>query len=148
MVLLDTGFSGHMSWDKGLFKKFKSLTRELMTFRGGSTTIIEGKRSINILGLPTFHNFLFVNGLKSNILNINQFCDQNYSVQFSKNKCNIHNYVGLLMKGARTIDNCYGISTLTTLGCHKVTLDSTDLISTLETYQRSLKWKATCLPNL
>jgi hypothetical protein len=37
---------------------------------------------------------------------------------------------------------------LTTLGCHKVTLDSTDLISTLETYQRSLKWKATCLPNL
>jgi hypothetical protein len=95
-----------------------------------------------------YHNFLFVNGLKSNILNINQFCDENYSVQFSKNKCNIQNCVGLLMKGVGTLDNCNGISTLTTLGCHKVTLDSTDLISTLETYQRSLKWKATCLPNL
>jgi len=74
-----------------------------------------------------YHNFLFVNGLKSNILNINQFCDENYSVQFSKNKCNIQNCVGLLMKGVGTLDNCNGISTLTTLGCHKVTLDSTDL---------------------
>jgi len=52
VVLLDSGCSGHMSWDKGLFKKFKSLTRELVTFRGWNTTIIDGKRSINILGLP------------------------------------------------------------------------------------------------
>jgi len=42
-----------------------------VTFGDGSTTIIEDKRSINILGLPNFHNFLFVNVLKSNLLNIN-----------------------------------------------------------------------------
>jgi hypothetical protein len=52
VVLLESGCSGHMSWDKVLFKKFKSLTRELVTFGGGNTSIIEGKRSINILGLP------------------------------------------------------------------------------------------------
>jgi len=56
------------------------LTRELVTSGDGSTTIIEGKRSINILGLSTFHILLFVNGLKSNLVNINQFCDEIYSV--------------------------------------------------------------------
>jgi len=80
VVLLDSGCSGYMSWDKGQFKKFKSLTRELVTSGDGSTTIIEGKRSINILGLSTFHILLFVNGLKSNLVNINQFCDEIYSV--------------------------------------------------------------------
>jgi len=31
------------------------------------------------------------------------------------------------MQGTRTLDNCYRVSTLTTLGCHKVKLDDTNL---------------------
>lgn len=42
-----------------------------MIFWDGSTTTIEGKESIDILGFPTFHNVLFVNDLKANLLSIN-----------------------------------------------------------------------------
>jgi hypothetical protein len=46
------------------------------------------------------------------------------------------------MKGTRTLDNFYGVSTLTTLGCHKVTFFINVMaIPTLETCQRSLKVK-------
>jgi len=44
-----------------------------VTFKDGDTTTIKGKRSIDILGSPTFHNVLFVNGLKANLLRISQF---------------------------------------------------------------------------
>ena len=46
------------------------------------------------------------------------------------------------MKGTKTLDNFYGVSTLTTLGCHKVTfVINVMAIPTLETCQRSLKEK-------
>jgi hypothetical protein len=41
-----------------------------MTCEDGSTTTIENKGSIDIHGSPIFHNILFVNGLKANILSI------------------------------------------------------------------------------
>jgi hypothetical protein len=51
-----------------------------VTFEDGSITTIKGKRSIDILSLPTFYNVLFINGFKANLLSINQFCDENHSV--------------------------------------------------------------------
>jgi len=51
-----------------------------VTFEDRSITTIKGKRSIDILSLPIFHNVLFINGLKANLLSINQFCDENHSV--------------------------------------------------------------------
>lgn len=88
---LDSGCSRHMTGDKGQFKKFKSLSGISVTFEDGSITTIKGKGSVDILCLPTFHNVLFINGLKANLLNINQFCDENYRVQFFKDECNIYN---------------------------------------------------------
>ena len=82
-----------MSTDEGQFKKFKSLSRGSMIFWDGSTTTIEGKESIDILGFPTFHGVLFVNGNKA-LLSINQFYDENHNVQFSKNECKIYIHVG------------------------------------------------------
>lgn len=88
---LDSGCSRHMTGDKGQFNKFKSSSGGSVTFKDRSITTIKGKRSIDILSLPTFHNVLFINGLKANLLSINQFCDENHSVQFFKDECNTYN---------------------------------------------------------
>jgi hypothetical protein len=52
----------------------------LMTIRDRSIATIEDKGNVEISGLPIFHNVLFVNGLKANLLSISQFCDENHSV--------------------------------------------------------------------
>ena len=125
---LDSGYFRHMSEDKNQFKKFKSLSGGLITFEDGSKTIVEGKRSIDIPGLPTFHNFLIINGLKVNLLSISQYCDENHNVQIFKDEYIIYNHASKwITKGTRTLENYYRVSTLTTLGCHEVTLDHTDL---------------------
>ena len=54
-----------MLGDKGQFKEFESLNGGSMTFGDWSTTTIEDKGSIDIHSSPTFHNVLFVNGLKN-----------------------------------------------------------------------------------
>jgi len=125
---LDSGYSKHMSEDKDQFKKFKSLSGGLITFEDGSTTIVEGKRSIDIPSLPTFHNVLIINGLKANLLSISQYCDENHNVKIFKDEYNIYNHISKwITKGTRTLENYYRVSTLTTLGWHEVTLDHTDL---------------------
>jgi hypothetical protein len=77
---LNSGCSRHICGDKGQFKKFKFMNGGLMTIRDRSIATIEDKGNIEISGLPIFHNVLFVNGLKANLLSISQFCDENHSV--------------------------------------------------------------------
>lgn len=102
-----------MSRDKRHFRKFKSLGGGLVTFRDGSTSTIKGWGSIDISGLPTFHNVLFVNSLKANLLSISQFYDKNHIMYFSKDESNIYNRVGKwIIKGTRTFNNYYGVSNL------------------------------------
>jgi len=99
-----------------------------VTFEDGSITTIEGKGNVEIFSLPIFHNVLFVIGLRANLLSISQFCDENHSVQFSKDECNIYNCASKrVMKGTRTSNNCYGIYTLTFLGCHEASFDDHNL---------------------
>ena len=81
-----------------------------MTFGDESTTIIKGKRSIDFSNLPTFHTVLFVNGHKANLLIISQFCDEDHSIQFSKDECNIYNHAGKwIMNDTRILDNYYEV---------------------------------------
>jgi len=99
-----------------------------VTYEDGSITTIEGKWSIDIPYVLTFHNVLFINGLKANLLSISQFHDENHNVLFSKDECNIYSLADKwIIKRIRTLDNCYRVSTLTTLGCHKLTLNDTNL---------------------
>jgi len=67
---LDSGCSRHMLGDKDQFKKFEFMNGGSVTFRDGSIATIEGKWNVEIASLPIFHNTLFVNGLKANLLNI------------------------------------------------------------------------------
>jgi hypothetical protein len=72
-----------------------------------------------------------VEGLKANLLNISQFCDNDLVVKFSKKECNIIDSSGkLLMGGERTVDNCYGLPGLTSkpqIICNKATIDDSEL---------------------
>ncbi|XP_040996013.1 uncharacterized protein LOC121242185 [Juglans microcarpa x Juglans regia] len=111
-----------------LFKKIESTSGGSVTFGDGSTTTVEGKGSVDVPGLPTLHNVIFVNGLKANLLSISQFCDDHLSVQFSKDECKVYNSAGKwILKGTKTADNCYGVSPIITMYCHKVELDETEL---------------------
>ena len=49
--------------------------------------LITRSRSLNVLGLLKLRNVLFVNGLKANLINISQLCDQDLLVRFTKDKC-------------------------------------------------------------
>ncbi|KAG2708148.1 hypothetical protein I3760_05G178300 [Carya illinoinensis] len=121
---LNNGCSRHISGDKTLFKKVETSHGGTVTFGDGSKVVIEEKGSIEIPRLPVLHDVLFVNGLKANLLSISQFCDNNFSVQFSKDECSLYDKGGeWVLKGTRTSDNCYGISPKPLEKCHRVTLD-------------------------
>jgi hypothetical protein len=71
---------------------------------------------------------LYVEGLKTNLLSLSQFCDQDLVVQFSKKECNIfYSNEKWLMGSERTTDNCYGLSTYPHVSCNKATIDKKDL---------------------
>lgn len=115
-----------MTGDRALFKEVLPTNGGTVTFGDGSKAVVEGKGSIEILGLPTLTNVLFVNGLKANLLSISQFCDENFLC--SSQKSNIFNSAGQwIVKGLRIVDNCYGVSPIVRLSCHRALLDETEL---------------------
>ena len=107
---LDSGCSRHMIGDKLLFKSLKEKEDGYVTFGDGSHSQVLGKGTIDILGLPLLIDVLYIKGLKANLLSITQICDEDFLVQFSKKGCLILSEEGVqVLKGLRTIDNCYGI---------------------------------------
>ena len=53
---------------------------------------------------------LHIKVLKANLLSITQICDEDFLVQFSKKGRVILSEDGVqVLKGLRTIDNCYGV---------------------------------------
>jgi hypothetical protein len=86
---LDSGCSKHMTGDKTLLKEIQMGKGGQITYGDGSQSRVIGKGIINILGLETTQEALYVEGLKVNLLNISQFCDNDLVVQFSKKECNI-----------------------------------------------------------
>ena len=81
---LDSGCSRHMTGDRSLFKVFKSKKCGNITFGDGSKSHIKGKGIILVPKLPNIANVLYVEGLRVNLLNISQICDQDFMVLFSK----------------------------------------------------------------
>lgn len=60
-----------------------------MAFGDGNTTKIMGRGIVEIPGVPTRKDVLFVEGLEHNLLSISQICDIGYDVGFSKDGCHI-----------------------------------------------------------
>lgn len=114
---LNSGCSKHMIGDKIMLK-------EVQMGRGGRITYGDGIQS-KVIG----------KGLQSkviaNLLCISQFCDNDLVVQFPKKECNIFYSNGKWLMGReRTVDNCYGLPSLTSephiIG-NKATIDDSEL---------------------
>ncbi|MCI18721.1 gag-pol polyprotein, partial [Trifolium medium] len=59
-------------------------------------------------GLPKLENVLLVKGLTANLISISELCDQGLKVNFTQSECLVTDDNGeILMKGARSKDNCY-----------------------------------------
>ena len=56
------------------------------TFGDNVKGSVLGLGSLNVLGLPKLRDVLFVGGLKANLISINQLCDQDLFVKFTKDK--------------------------------------------------------------
>jgi len=128
---LDSGFSKHMTGDKTLLKEVQMGKGGRITYGDGSQSRVIGKGIIDIPGLGTSQEALYVEGLKANLLSINQFCDNDLVVQFSKKECNIFDSSSKwLMGGERTVDNCYdlpGLAADPQIFCNKATIDDSEL---------------------
>ena len=125
---LDSGCSRHMTGDRSLFKVFESKKSGNVTFGDGSKSQIKGKGIISLPGLPDIANILYVEGLRVNLLSINQICDQDFMVLFSKGNCPVINEYGKkLISGVRTLDNCYGLVLDADIVCTSIHLPNEDL---------------------
>ena len=72
--------------------------------------------------------FLYIKGLKVNLLSITQICDEDFLVQFSKKGCIIINEEGIqFLEGNRTTDNCYGVVPMTPISCRNARVDMLEL---------------------
>jgi hypothetical protein len=101
---LDSGCSKHMTGDKTLLKEVQMGKGGRITYGDGSQSKVIGKGIIDIQGLETSQEALYVEGLKANLLNISQFCDNDLVVQFSKKECNIFDSSGKWLMGGKK--NC------------------------------------------
>ena len=125
---LDSGCSRHMTGDRSLFKVFESKKGGNVTFSNGRKSQIKGKGIISLPGLPDIANILYVEGLRVNLLSINQICDQDIMVLFSKGNCPVINEYGKkLISGVRTLDNCYGLVPDADIVCTSIHLPNEDL---------------------
>ena len=89
---------------------------------------IKGKGIISLPGLLDIANVLYVEGLRVNLLNISQICDQDFIVLFSKGKCLVMNESGKkLISGVCTLDNCYGLVPDADIVCNSIHLPNEDL---------------------
>jgi hypothetical protein len=86
---LDSGFYKDITGDKTLLKEVQMGKGGRITYGDGSQSKVIGKGIIDIPGLGTSREALYVERLKANLLSMSQFCDNDLLVQFSKKECNI-----------------------------------------------------------
>ena len=103
---------------KSLFKSLKEKVGDYVTFGDRSHAQVLSKGTIKIPGLPPLKDFLYIKGLKANLLSITQICDEDFLVQFSKKGCVIINEVGIqVFEGYRTTNNCYEVVPMPNISC-------------------------------
>ncbi|GKD03586.1 retrovirus-related pol polyprotein from transposon TNT 1-94 [Tanacetum coccineum] len=87
---LDNSCSRHITWVKQYLHKYSKESGPKVVFRDDSSGDTEGYGLVNCSGI-TFTRVAYVNGLKHNLININQLCDANFIVMFTKTQGTIFN---------------------------------------------------------
>ena len=81
---IDSGCSKHMTGDKIKLLAYSALEKEKnVTFGNDTPAVIKGKGSIFLKEKVKANNFMYVDGLKHNLLSVSQMCDQGTEVVFS-----------------------------------------------------------------
>ncbi|KAA0035265.1 gag-pol polyprotein [Cucumis melo var. makuwa] len=83
----DSGCSRHMTGNKSFFSELKKCASGHVTFGDGAEGRIIAKENIAKNNLPCLNDVRYVEGLKANLSDVSQLCDQGYSVNFSKDSC-------------------------------------------------------------
>ena len=78
----DSGCSKHMTSDKSLFNSLEDFNGGNVTFGNDSVSRVRGRGSISIPSCPKLEGILYVDGLKANLLSINQICANDFRVNF------------------------------------------------------------------
>lgn len=122
----ESGYSKHMTRNKYCFSNFEVVTNGFVTFGDGFKRKICGKGTVTIQGLTTLQNVLYVKGLKANLISISQMCDDDHTMQFTKDLCHVVNKQGqCLMTGQCSSDNCYLL--VNQYVCHNTVVNNTKL---------------------
>nr|GEV38925.1 retrovirus-related Pol polyprotein from transposon TNT 1-94 [Tanacetum cinerariifolium] len=87
---LDSGCSRHMTWVKQYLYRYSKESGPKVVFKDNSSSDTEGYGSVNRNKI-TFTRVAYVNGLKRNLISINQLCDANFKVLFTKTQGTIFN---------------------------------------------------------
>lgn len=73
---IDSGCSKHMTSDKENLQPYNALEKEKKVSFGNDTlAVIKGKGSISLKEKVKVRNFMYVDGLKHNLLSVSQMCD-------------------------------------------------------------------------
>ena len=75
MWYLDSGCSRHMTKNKALFISLKDYSGGSVRFGDEGKAKVIGKGTVSILGMSKLRNVYLVDGLKTNLLNIGQLCN-------------------------------------------------------------------------
>ena len=89
LCYLDSGCSTHMTSNKALFKTLFEWKIGTVTFGDRNKSAIHGIGTVDIPRLPVFEDVWYVDGLKTNLLSINQICDNGLNVLFTEYECEI-----------------------------------------------------------
>ncbi|GKB11494.1 hypothetical protein Tco_0845417 [Tanacetum coccineum] len=87
----DSGCSRHMTCVKSYLYKYREQPGPNVVFGNDSTCTIKGYGFIKCKGI-VLNKVAFVNGLKYNLIIINQLCDAKYIVQFDEKRGIIFNF--------------------------------------------------------
>lgn len=99
-----------MKGDNEKLHSYNALEKENnVSFGNDTLAVIKGKGSILLKEKVKAGNVMYVDGLKHNLLSVNQMCDQGNEVVFQSNICVVCELdIGeTVIKGTRTPNNLY-----------------------------------------
>ena len=92
-----------------MFLDLKPIEGGTVSYRGMSKGKITCIGKVGIPSLASIDNVLYAEGLKYNVLSINQFCDNGYIMTFNKDQCIVKTKDGKTFFIARQHNNSYDI---------------------------------------
>ncbi|KAA0042995.1 gag-pol polyprotein [Cucumis melo var. makuwa] len=122
----DSGCSRHMNGNRSYFTNLNDCVIRHVTFGDGAKGKIIAKGNIDKDDLSRLNDVRYVDGLKANLINISQLCDQGYKVSFDDIGCVVLNKENqICMSGKRQADNCYHWNSNMSDTCQLIRSDQT-----------------------